>query len=118
MTIQEIASRLAELCKTDDSQAAYNELFAEDAVAIEPEYAPGPSVTKGLDNLRAKSKEFQGAIQEVHSDFVSEPLVAGNYISLAMGMDVTMKDGSRMNMEEICLYKVQDGKIVEERFFY
>lgn len=31
-------------------------------------------------------------------------------------MDVTPKDGERMQMDEIGLYTVRDGKIVEERF--
>jgi len=44
--------------------------------------------------------------------------VAGNYISVAMGMDVTMKGMGRMNMDEIALYEVKDGKIVKEQFFY
>ena len=33
-------------------------------------------------------------------------------------MDVTPKDGQRMAMDEHGLYTVQNGKIVEERFFY
>ena len=34
-------------------------------------------------------------------------------------MDVTAKQtGQRMQMREIGLYTVRDGKIVEERFFY
>ena len=49
---------------------------------------------------------------------VSEPLVAGNYISLSMDMDVSFKDGRDVKMEEVCVYQVQEGKIVKEEFFY
>jgi len=35
-----------------------------------------------------------------------------------MGMDVTMKGAPRMNMDEICLYEVKDGKIIREEFFF
>jgi len=57
-------------------------------------------------------------VEEVHGGWVSEPIVAGNYISVAMGMDVTMKGQGRMNMDEIAVYEVKDGKIVKEQFFY
>ena len=36
MTPQQIASRLAELCRQGQFEAAQKELFAEDAVSIEP----------------------------------------------------------------------------------
>jgi limonene-1,2-epoxide hydrolase len=35
-----------------------------------------------------------------------------------MGMDVTMKGAGRINMEEIAVYEVKDGKIVKEQFFF
>jgi ketosteroid isomerase-like protein len=35
-----------------------------------------------------------------------------------MGMDVTMKGGQRMKMDEVCVFKVKDGKIVSEEFFF
>jgi len=57
-------------------------------------------------------------VEEVHGGWASEPIVAGNFISVAMGMDVTMKGQGRMNMDEIALYEVKDGKIVKEQFFY
>ena len=47
-----------------------------------------------------------------------EPLVGGNHISLAMGMDVSMKGMGRMKMDEVVVYEVKDGKIVKEQFFY
>ena len=34
-------------------------------------------------------------------------------------MDMTVKEtGARMKMDEVGVYTVKDGKIVEERFFY
>jgi hypothetical protein len=35
-----------------------------------------------------------------------------------MGMEVTMKGVGRIKMDEICVYKVEGGKIVKEQFFY
>jgi hypothetical protein len=31
-------------------------------------------------------------------------------------MSVTMKEGSPMDMTELCIYKVKDGKIISEEF--
>jgi len=118
MTTQEIANRLIELCKTGQYETAYKELFADHAVAIEPSHAPEPTRVEGLDNLLAKNAGFQSSIQEVHGGFTSDPLIGGGHFSVAMGMDVTMKEGGRMNIDEICVYKVENGKIVQEQFFF
>jgi ketosteroid isomerase-like protein len=45
--------------------------------------------------------------------------VNGNQFVVHFGMDVTTKEtGQRVQMNEIGLYTVRDGKIAEERFFY
>jgi ketosteroid isomerase-like protein len=44
--------------------------------------------------------------------------VNGDQFALRFSMDVTPKGGARLQMDEIGLYTVRDGKIVEERFFY
>ncbi len=47
------------------------------------------------------------------------PLVAGAHFSVGFKLDVTFKPaGKRFVMEEIAVYKVADGKIVYEEFFY
>ena len=117
MTTQEIANRLVALCRAGDYETVYQELFHPDAVAIEPAYSPTPEA-RGLAAIREKGRQFNEALQEVHSGYTSDPLVAGNHITLTMGMDVTMKDGNRMQMDEVAVYEVQDGKIVKEQFFF
>jgi len=118
MTTQEIAERLHELCSQGQNEAAYRELFDNNAVAIEPEKSPGETWTEGLGNLLEKHTQFQNRIAEVHGASISNPLVAGDYISLSMFIDATYKDGSRNKMEELCVYEVKHGKIVTEQFFY
>jgi hypothetical protein len=117
MTTTEIANRLVELCKTGQNHVAYQELFAEDAIAIEPDSAPVKQ-TQGLSNLLAKMEVFRGMIKEFHGSGISEPLVAGNFFSLTMWMETTSQDGNRSKMEEVCVYEVKDGKIVKEIFFF
>ena len=117
MTIQQIANRLVELSRQQQSTRAYRELFAQDASSHEMPGVPDGSV-QGLDNLIAKSEAFDENHREVHSITVTEPLVYENFFTVGMGIDVTNLDGSRTQAHEICVYRVEDGKIVEERFIY
>ncbi|MBK7409236.1 MAG: nuclear transport factor 2 family protein [Saprospirales bacterium] len=117
MTTQEIANRLVELCRTGDYEAVYQELFHPDVLSVEPAHSPMPEA-RGLDALREKGRQFNEGVQEMHGGYTSDALVAGNHITLTMGMDVTMKDGNRTKMDEVCVYEVKDGKIVKEQFFF
>ena len=97
---------------------AQEELFSEDAESVEPAHSPGLQTVKGLDNIRKKGEMFNSMVEEMHGGYVGEPIVAGNFIAVAMGMDVTMKGAGRSKMDEICVYQVKDGKIIREEFFY
>ena len=101
-------------------ERAYDELFAEDAENIEmPEMANGPTGNvKGLDAMRRKSAAWLAGVEQMHSMTVSEPLVAGNWFTVAMSLDVTFKARGRTAMEELCIYHVRNGRIVREQFFY
>ncbi len=117
MTVQDVANRLVELCRQGQNSQAYDELFHEDAMAIEPEGVPNAEV-KGLDALREKSKQFGEMVEEFHGSEISDPIVANDFFACTMKMDVTMKGQGRISMEEVCVYEVKDGKIVTERFFF
>ena len=117
MTTVEIANRLAELCQKGDFEGAQKELFAEDAVSIEPHGTPDfEKETKGLDAILEKGKKWAGMVEEYHDTKVSEPLVGGDSFAVTMTMGVTMKGHGRMDMTELCIYHVKDGKIVSEQF--
>ncbi len=118
MTTGQIATRLAELCRQVQFEAARKELFAENAVSIEPEAtADFPRETSGLHAIIEKDHKFESMVEKVHSCTTSAPLVAGNAIAFTLTMDVTMKGRGRVKLEEICAYEVKDGKIVMEQFF-
>ncbi len=117
-TTQEVADRLVQLCREGKYEEAQNELFSDDAESIEPEGAPGLQSVQGLDNIRKKGQDFQNMVEEIHGGSISEPIVAGKYISLAMVLDATYKGMGRQKMEEIALYETRDGKIVKEQFFF
>jgi len=118
MTTKEVANRMNELFKENKWNEVQDELFSEDAESIEPPKAQGLKSVKGMAAIKQKAAEFNSMIEEVHGGWVSEPVVAGNFISFGMGMDVTMKGMGRINMDEIAVYEVKDGKIVKEQFFF
>lgn len=118
MKTTEIATRLVALCREAKWETAQKELFADDAVSIEPQATPAfAKETKGLSAIVEKGHKFEAMVEQMHSLTVSEPLVANNAITCTMSMDITMKGKGRMQMAEICVYQVKDGKIVSEQFF-
>jgi hypothetical protein len=118
MTTQDVANRLKELFNENKWQEAQEELFSEDAESVEPAHSPGLQSVKGLDAIKKKGEDFNNMVEEMHGGYVSDPVVAGNHIAFAMGLDCTYKGMGRQKMDEIALYEVKDGKIVKEQFFY
>lgn len=118
MTAQDVANRMNVLFKENKWEQVQDELYAENAVSIEPDHVQMLKSVKGLAAIKEKGKQFNDMIEEMHGGWVSEPIVAGNFISFRMGMDVTMKGAGRMKMDEIAVYEVKDGKVVKEHFFF
>lgn len=117
MTTEQIARRLIELCRKSDYETAQRELYAEDAVSIEPHAMPEfEKETRGLEAIIEKGRKFTSMVDELHVHEISEPLIAGNTIAFTLLMEATMQ-GKREKMEELCVYTVRDGKIVSEQFF-
>jgi ketosteroid isomerase-like protein len=118
METKEIAEKLVAYCRKADWDGAHRELYADNAVSIEPYSTPDfDKETRGLDAIREKGRRFDNMVEKVHRIETSEPMVAGNSIAFRMGMDITMKGKGRMNSPELCVYQVKDGKIVSEEFF-
>jgi hypothetical protein len=118
MSTQTVATRLAELCRQGKFEAAQKELFAEDAVSIEPQETPEfAKETNGLRAIIDKGHKFESLLEQVHGCTASAPLIAGNAFALTLAMDVTMKGRGRVKLEEVCVYEVKDGKVVSEQFF-
>jgi len=118
MTTAEVAEKFNQLSKEGKWEKIQDELFAENAVSIEPPNSPGMQSVEGLAAIKQKGKMFNEMVEEMHGGYSTDPVVAGNHFSVGMGMDVTMKGQGRTKMDEIALYEVKDGKIVKEQFFY
>lgn len=118
MTTTDVANRFNELSSNGQWDQIQNELFADNAVSIEPANSPGLKTVEGIEAIRQKGKQFGEMVEEMHGGYSNQPQIAGNHFAVAMGMDITMKGQGRMKMDEIAVYEVKDGKIVKEQFFY
>jgi len=119
MTVTEIAQDLVAICKTGDFATPGEKYWADDVVSIEPGGPPGMDpVSRGKAAAAAKGEWWAGA-HEIHGTQVHGPFVHGDQFAVGFHMDITVKaTGARQTMDEVALYTVKDGKIVEERFFY
>jgi ketosteroid isomerase-like protein len=119
MTTKEVADTLVKHCSEGKFEEAMKALYSNDIVSMEAGAPPGQSrESKGLAAVKAKG-EWWVANHDVHSLKVEGPLVTGSHFAVAFKMEVTFKpEKRRFSMEEIAVYKVADGKIVYEEFFY
>jgi ketosteroid isomerase-like protein len=118
MATKQVADRFYALSQEGKWDLILDELYSQEAVSVEPEHAHGLKSVNGLNQIKDKAKQWNAMIQEMHGGYSGQPQVAGNFFSVAMGMDVTMKGQPRSAMDEIALYEVKDGKIVKEQFFF
>ena len=118
MTTKEVANRLVELCRQGQYDAAQEELYSSSAESIEPAHSQGLQTVHGLEAIKEKGHQFQSMIEAVHGGNISDPVIAGDKFAVAMSMDVTLKGQGRLNLDEIAVYDVKDGKITKEHFFY
>lgn len=118
MTTQEVADQLVKLCAQGKFPEAMA-LYSPDIVSMEAGAPPGGSrEAKGIAAVNAKG-EWWTANHEVHAATVEGPLVAGSHFAVTFKLDVTFKpEKRRFTMEEVGVYKVADGKVVYEEFFY
>lgn len=119
MTTNEVAKKWAEYCNTGRWDQAQDELYAANCVSLEMEGAPGttPKV-EGMEAIKMKSEQWGQMVEEFHGVQIDGPIVAGNHFTATMKMDITMKGQPRKIDEEIGVFKVENGKIVSEQFFY
>ena len=112
---QEIATKLVELCKTGQNQAAIATLYATDIVSYE---ATEPMlVTRGIEGVKGKNTWWTDN-HTMHSGTARGPWINGEQFVVEFTYDVTPKaTGVRTQLNEAALYTVRGGKIVEERFF-
>ena len=116
MDTKTIAAVFTDLCKKGEFDAAGQKFWAEDVVSREP--GEGDMATlKGRKAVQGKG-EWWYANHTIHNTKVEGPYVHGDQFVVRFTMDLTPKDGKRHTMDEVGIYTVKNGKIVDESFFY
>ncbi len=119
-----VGKQLAEYCRQGKCREAIVDLYADDAKHIEAA-AMGPDmpqVTEGKTTILERNDWWEGC-HEVHGLELKGPYPHGNgSFAVWMQLDVTAKEGpmanQRMQMGEVCVYAVKDGKISQVEFYW
>jgi ketosteroid isomerase-like protein len=117
MNTEEVAKKVVELCRKEAWYDALNQLYAKDIVSVEARSMDGGSPeTRGIDGVRGKVDWWVNNV-ELHSSKVSGPFVAHDRFVVQFDIDFTEKKSKkRMQMSEVGVYTVKDGKIIREEF--
>ncbi len=117
MTTEEVGKKLVELCRKGEWMQAVNSLYAKDIASVEPRAMENmPAEMRGIDQVRGKTVWWENNM-EVHSAKVGGPFVAGDKFVVQFDIDVSEKaSGKRMQMSEVGIYTVKDGKVAREEF--
>lgn len=113
-TVTSISENLIELLKKQAFIKAYEELFSQEAESIDPLHSASPSL-KGLTSLIEREKDFLMRAK-INSVDVSEPIHAGAYFTFKLSMNFSI-EGKEHDLNELCIYKVSQGKITSQQFF-
>lgn len=115
MNAGELGKKLVEMFNSGQHDTITAELYSPDIKSYE---ADG-QISEGLDGLKQKYDWWEANF-EVHGTSAKGPFPHGeDRFAVVFWMDTTDKScGKRSQLEEVAVYSVKDGKIVEERFFY
>jgi SnoaL-like protein len=118
MNAQEVAARLVQLCLEGKNVDAINELYDDNIISREPEGSPMAGKTVGKEAVLESTNRWFDSVEQLHSVNISDPLMADNFFACTMKIDATYKEHGRNIMNELCVFEVKDGKIVNDQFFY
>ena len=118
-TIAEVANELVSLCREGRNLEAIDGFYANDVISIESVGDETmPARMQGIDAVRGKNQWWFDN-HDLHAQTVVGPYVGEGQFAVHYTFDVTHKpSGRRVNMSEMALYTVKDGKVVAEQFFY
>jgi ketosteroid isomerase-like protein len=117
MSVQDVAQDFVYLYNAGQYDEIASKYWSDDVTSIENMEGPMARV-EGKAAVQGKSDWWFGA-HEVHSSTCAGPYVNGDQFAVRYSIDVTNREsGQRVQMDEVGVYTVRNGKIVEERFFY
>ena len=118
LTTIEVAKRFNELAQQEKWFEIQDELFAENVRSVEPVNSKFLQNAEGKAAVRRKGETFVKKIEAFHSGSTTSPIVAENHFVVGRRKDMTVQGMGRIQISQLMLYEVRDGKIVMEQFFY
>jgi hypothetical protein len=115
MDTAETAEAFTELLRLKRDREAGERFWAEGVASLEPMEGEMARL-EGAAAIREKHDWWEKNFT-VHQAWTDGPYVHGDQFACKFTVDATGPDGKRATMQEIGLYTVRDGKVVEERFF-
>jgi len=119
MSTKEVANKWAEYCRTGQYDKAQEELYDANCLSQEMKGAQGfPEMVKGMEAIKRKGEQWGQMVEEFYGTEIEGPMVAANHFTASMKMDLKMKGQARSVNEQVAVFRVENGKIVHEQFFY
>ena len=117
MNTEQVAQKVVELVRKQAWHEALDALYGKDIVSVEARTMDGSSPeTRGIDGVRGKV-DWWLENMHVHSFKADGPFVAHDRFVVQYDADVTDKNSKqRMQLSEVGVYTVKNGKIVREEF--
>ena len=122
MELKEIARALADGCRAGPAEVRKNldRLYADDAVSVEAADMNGQGrETHGLAAIHGKHDWWEQNMEEHKTEVIGPFFFGEEQFSVMFKVDATDKNsGDRLQMQEIGVYHVANGKITREEFHY
>ena len=119
-TALEIGTRFVELAKAGKESEILDQLYDQNIVSIEGQGSEAmPARMEGMEAIRGKHQWWFDN-HEIHASSAVGPFVGhrDDQFAVQFSMDVTPKGGQRMQMTEVGLFTIKNGKVVQEEFLY
>ena len=122
MSAMELGQKMVAMVRQgrESEEAFVNEYYADDVVTIEGQGTEEmPARIEGIDGLRGKH-EWWYSNNDIHGVELEGPFVGHreDQFGIRFTLDVTPHGGDRMQMTEVGLFTVRDGKVVQEEYLY
>ena len=100
MTTQIAANALVNYCRLGQMEEELEKLDTEDVISLEPNSAIIKEV-RGLPHIIKKGQQFYEMAETFHRSGISDRIVAENFFSRSMKMDITFKEAPRSAIKDL-----------------
>ena len=116
MTNKERIQEIYQMMNEGKALEAFDKYYDENVVMIEGD----GNKREGKATNRKYEENFFAGVKQIHdggTPFITND-ESNNVTMVETWMDVEFKDGNRMKLEQVARQKWNEGKIIEERFYY